>query len=51
MINVIDVESTPRNAVAAGHLRNVLGPSDEGTRVLIAIQEVSRRALKTQPSS
>ena len=40
MVKVIDVESRTRKAVAEGHLRSILGPSDEGTRVEVAIQEV-----------
>src|SRR4051812_47413070 len=40
MIKVIDTESKTRNAVAEGHLRRILGPSDEGTRVEVAIQEI-----------
>ena len=40
MIKVINVESKPRTPVAEGHVRNVLGPSDEGTRVRVAIEEV-----------
>ena len=42
MIKVIDVESKSRNPVAEGHLRTILGPSEEGTRVQVAIQEVDR---------
>src|SRR5262245_24990932 len=40
MIKVIDIQTRTRNAVAEGSIRNILGPSDEGTRVQVAIQEV-----------
>ena len=40
MIKVIDSESQPRTPVAEGHVRRVLGPSNEGTRVEVAIGEV-----------
>jgi mannose-6-phosphate isomerase-like protein (cupin superfamily) len=40
MIKVIDVESKARTPVAEGHVRNVLAPSDDGTRVRVAIEEV-----------
>src|SRR5512145_784844 len=40
MIKVIDVESKRRAANAAGAVRNILGPADEGTRVQAAIAEV-----------
>ncbi len=40
MIKVINVESKPKTPVAEGHVRNVLGPSDDGTRVRVAIEEV-----------
>ena len=40
MIKVIDVESQTRTPVAEGHVRKILGPSDEGTRVQVAIEEV-----------
>ena len=42
MIKVIDVESKTRNPVAEGHLRNILGPSAEGTRVQVAIEDVDQ---------
>jgi mannose-6-phosphate isomerase-like protein (cupin superfamily) len=40
MIKVIDIESRPRVAVAEGQIRSVLGPSDEGTRVVVAVENV-----------
>ena len=40
MIKVIDIESQTRIPVAEGHVRKILGPSDEGTRVQVAIEEV-----------
>ena len=40
MIKVIDVESKPSIADAAGRVRSILGPSDGGTRVHAAIAEV-----------
>jgi mannose-6-phosphate isomerase-like protein (cupin superfamily) len=40
MIKVIDSESQTRTPVAEGHVRKVLGPSNEGTRVEVAIEEV-----------
>ena len=40
MIKVINIESQTRIPVAEGHVRKILGPSDEGTRVQVAIDEV-----------
>ena len=40
MIKVIDIESQARVPVAEGRVRKILGPSDEGTRVQVAIEEV-----------
>jgi len=40
MIKVINIESQTRVPVAEGHLRKILGPSDEGTRVQVATDEV-----------
>jgi mannose-6-phosphate isomerase-like protein (cupin superfamily) len=40
MIKVIDIESPTRVPVAEGHVRNILGPSDQGTRVQVAIEDV-----------
>jgi mannose-6-phosphate isomerase-like protein (cupin superfamily) len=40
MIKVIDLETRPRIPVAEGHVRKILGPSEEGTRVQIAVENV-----------
>jgi len=40
MIKVINIESKTRTATPAGHVRSVLGPSEEGTRVRVGIQNV-----------
>jgi mannose-6-phosphate isomerase-like protein (cupin superfamily) len=40
MIKIISIENQPRVPVAEGHVRKVLGPSNEGTRVQVAIGEV-----------
>src|SRR5215210_7754867 len=40
MIKVIDIESQTRTPVTEGHVRNILGPSEQGTRVQVAIEEV-----------
>jgi hypothetical protein len=40
MIKVIDTQSKPRVPVAGGHVRKILGPSEEGTRVEVAIEDV-----------
>jgi len=40
MIKVINVESRTRVPVAEGHVRKILGPTEEGTRVQIAIENV-----------
>jgi mannose-6-phosphate isomerase-like protein (cupin superfamily) len=40
MIKVIDIESRTRNPVPEGHVRKVLGPSDERTRAQDSIEEV-----------
>jgi mannose-6-phosphate isomerase-like protein (cupin superfamily) len=42
MIKVIDIERKPRISVPEGQLRKVLGPSDEGTRVQVAVQEINQ---------
>jgi mannose-6-phosphate isomerase-like protein (cupin superfamily) len=41
MIKVIDMESRPRISVPEGHLRNILGSSEEGTRVQVVIEDVA----------
>jgi mannose-6-phosphate isomerase-like protein (cupin superfamily) len=40
MITVINIDSKPRMAVAEGHVRNILAPTDDGTRVHVAIVDV-----------
>jgi len=40
MIKIIDIASKPRTRVAGGHVRNVLDPSTDGTRVQVAINEL-----------
>src|SRR5262245_49237411 len=40
MITVIDIPSKTNAQTAAGHVRKVLSPSDDGTRVAVAVQEV-----------
>jgi mannose-6-phosphate isomerase-like protein (cupin superfamily) len=40
MIQVIDIESRPKIPVAEGHIRNILAPSETGTRVKVGIEEV-----------
>jgi hypothetical protein len=40
MIKVINIESRNRIPVAEGHVRNILSPSDGGTRVRVAIEDV-----------
>jgi len=40
MIKVIDTKSKAGTAVREGQVKNVLGPSEEGTRVQVSIEEV-----------
>jgi len=40
MIKVIDTASRARIPVAEGHVRKILGPSEEQTRVLVAVEDV-----------
>lgn len=40
MIRVIDIESKNRIAIPEGRVRNVLAPSEDGTRVHVAVKEV-----------
>jgi mannose-6-phosphate isomerase-like protein (cupin superfamily) len=40
MIRVIDIESKARTPIAEGHVRTLLSPSEDGTRVQVAITEV-----------
>src|SRR4051794_23373109 len=40
MIKVIDIESRSRIPVPEGRVRKILGPTEEGTRAQIAIEDV-----------
>jgi len=40
MIKVLNIDNQTRIRVAEGHVRNILGPKVEGTRVQVAIEEV-----------
>ncbi len=40
MIRIIDVGSRARTPLAEGHVRSILGPADEGTRVQVASEDV-----------
>ena len=40
MIKVINIESKTKTPVAEGHVRNILGPSDDATRVRVAVEDV-----------
>ena len=40
MIRVTDIESKIRTAIPEGHMRNILVPSEDGTRVHVAVKEV-----------
>ena len=40
MINVINIESKTRTPIPEGHVRNVLVPSEDGTRVHVAVMDV-----------
>ncbi|MEQ1731998.1 MAG: cupin domain-containing protein, partial [Vicinamibacterales bacterium] len=40
MITVIDAESKPRTSITEGHVRHILAPSEDGTRVDVAIKDV-----------
>jgi len=51
MIKVINLESKTRIPVPEGHVRNVLDPSTDGTRVHVAIREVDPgRTFRLAPS-
>src|SRR6185295_17829120 len=41
VIRVIDIESKPSKRVPEGHVRNVLDPSEDGTRVHVAIKDIA----------
>jgi mannose-6-phosphate isomerase-like protein (cupin superfamily) len=40
MIKVINLESKTKTPIAEGHVRNILNPGDDGTRVRVAVEEV-----------
>ena len=40
MIRVLDIENKTRTAIPEGHVRNMLLPSEDGTRVHVAVAEV-----------
>jgi mannose-6-phosphate isomerase-like protein (cupin superfamily) len=40
MIRVINLESKTRTPIAEGHVRHLLDPSQDGTRVLVAVKDV-----------
>ena len=40
MIKVININSKEAVPLAEGHIRNILRPVDDGTRVLVAIEDV-----------
>ena len=40
MIRVIDAESKPTTRIPEGRVRNILAPSDDGTRVHVAVEDV-----------
>lgn len=40
MIRVIDIESRTRTTIPEGHVRNILAPSQDGTRVYVAVEDV-----------
>jgi mannose-6-phosphate isomerase-like protein (cupin superfamily) len=51
MIKVIDIQSRPPVAVAEGSLRQILGQSEEGTRVQVALEEVDAgKSCRLSPS-
>ena len=40
MIRIINVESKPGTPIAEGRVRNILDPSEDGTRVQVAVEDV-----------
>lgn len=51
MIKVIDINSKTKEAVPEGNVRNVLNPSEDGTRVQVAIKEVEAgKSARLAPS-
>ena len=41
MIQVIDINAKPRTADGSGHVRTILSPQHDGTRVEVAFREVA----------
>jgi mannose-6-phosphate isomerase-like protein (cupin superfamily) len=51
MIKVIDVHAKTKAPTSEGSVRNVLGPSEEGTRVSVALREIAAgKAYRVAPS-
>ena len=51
MITVINAEKKPRTAIAEGHVRHILSPSEDGTRVHVAVEEIDPgRTYRLAPS-
>src|SRR5687768_5718973 len=51
MITVIDVGSKAKTPTSEGHVRNVLVPSEDGTRVHVAIKDVDAgKVCRVSPS-
>jgi mannose-6-phosphate isomerase-like protein (cupin superfamily) len=51
MIQVIDVETKQKKRVPEGQVRNVLDPSEDGTRVHVAIKEIDQgKTYRVAPS-
>jgi mannose-6-phosphate isomerase-like protein (cupin superfamily) len=52
LIKVINIASKAKIPAAEGHVRTILGPADEGTRVGVAIEEVDPgKACRLTPSA
>lgn len=51
MIRVIDVETKPKTQVAEGSVRTILSPSEDGTRVQVAIEEVQAGRVRRVAAS
>ena len=52
MIRVIDAESKPTTRIPEGRVRNILAPSDDGTRVHVAVEDVDPgKTCRLAPSS
>ena len=51
MITVINAEKKPRTSIAEGHVRHILAPSEDGTRVHVAVEEIDPgRTYRLAPS-